>query len=735
MGENLKVKIFSIIILSLIIFSIIGIKSYANTSYTIRGYVLDKDGNGIQGINVTDENTNNSIATDSNGYYQINTNNKSKIIFEYNGNNYKIEDIKKKEYKNYDEKLELAYVYKEASGAEERLAKVEELTKSIVSSSAYRGFINTYNNVSDFEISIKNLKNDVSKSSDKSFWKMGLKNWECVTLLLFDNNKENVRQYFKNKTYTWKDRDLYKLAIEGNSARVDSMFDEIYKVLKEEDPKEESIKDDSSLENGKVKTKEINLSYTTFINAFFEKLTNDDGDGDGDGDANGDTDDHNGDIENHDDIDTDDDEKDFIVGKIQAKDIEGNEATIDRTKVQVNLVKVGTNEKKTINLNNNNIYSINYPKDEGTYKIEYIFYANDKESINGEYYDVTSSYRKITNSTNNTETNVAKTVVNNAKSLGIINNGTEENELEDGKHTKCRLVLETEPFEVEKKKDDGTYPTEKMKGGVLLEYRPRFALKVEEEINNIVLTLSNGQNIINWTSSDRGKTDISYVSSMTDPSFRTVRIELNDQLLYGSTLFIGYKLTVKNESDIDCKEYKLLNYYEGFEYNENLKNKGETSISNKEYNWIAIEKSEAKNYNSKVDDSNEHIKNGKFLLCTDLIAGGETKEIYLAFSRVMRNEDDAYFSNETELVEYKNDEGRRNYSSIDKEGEILKAGNHNWEEEPKVDNESDYDYSGAVSISPPTGFSNLKKYFFMSNIITMILIVFVIKKLKCRRKK
>lgn len=351
MGENLKVKIFSIIILSLIIFSIIGIKSYANTSYTIRGYVLDKDGNGIQGINVTDENTNNSIATDSNGYYQINTNNKSKIIFEYNGNNYKIEDIKKKEYKNYDEKLELAYVYKEASGAEERLAKVEELTKSIVSSSAYRGFINTYNNVSDFEISIKNLKNDVSKSSDKSFWKMGLKNWECVTLLLFDNNKENVRQYFKNKTYTWKDRDLYKLAIEGNSSRVDSMFDEIYKVLKEEDPKEESIKDDSSLENGKVKTKEINLSYTTFINAVFEKLTNDDGDGDGDGDA----DDHNGDIENHDDIDTDDDEKDFIVGKIQAKDIEGNEATIDRTKVQVNLVKVGTNEKKTINLNNNNI--------------------------------------------------------------------------------------------------------------------------------------------------------------------------------------------------------------------------------------------------------------------------------------------------------------------------------------------------------------------------------------------
>lgn len=734
MEKNLKSKIFSIIMLSLIILNIICIESYANTSYTIRGYALDKDGNGIQGINVKDENTNNSTTTDSTGYYQVNTNNKSKIIFEYNESSYKIEDIKKKEYKNYDEKLELAYVYKDASEAEERLTKVEELTKSIVKG-AYRGFKNTYNNASDFEISIKNLKNDVSKSSDKSFWKMGLKNWECVTLLLFDNNKENVKQYFKNKTYTWKDRDLYKLAIEKNSVRADSMFDEVYKVLKEEDPKEESIKDEGSLERGKVKTKEFNLNYTTIINAVFEKISNTNTDENVDNTENNEN--NNVDINNHNDIETynEDDAKDFIVGKIQAKDIEGNEVAIDRTKVQVNLVKVGTNEKKTINLNNNNVYSINYPKDEGTYKIEYIFYANDKESINGEYYDVTSGYRSITNPTNNIETNVTKTVENNSKNLGTINNDIEENELEDGKHTKCRLILETETFDVEKKKDDGTYPTRKMKGGVLLEYRPRFVLKVEEEINNIVLTLSNGQNIINWTGNDRGKSDISYVSSMTDPSFRTVRIELNDQLLYGSTLFIGYKITVKNESSIDCKEFKILNYYEGFEYNENLKNKGDTSISNKEYNWVAIEKSEAKNYNSKVDDSNEHIKNGKFLLCTGKIAGGETKEIYLAFSRVMRNEDDAYFANETEIVEYRNDEGRRNYSSINKDGKILKVGNHNWEEEPKADNESDYDYSGAVSISPPTGFSNVKKYLLMSNIITMILIVFVIKKLKCRRKK
>lgn len=730
MKNSFFLKVFSIICSVIIIISLMSIKNFAATTYVVKGYAIDEEGNRVSNVNVvlTGSDTYNA-QTDENGFYQINNVAKGnyKLTFDYDSmkNLYNIKDIISKEYEEYTEKLEVGFIY---NNAEKQQNEIEELKKQIESivTGKFRSFENTYDSGTKLQLNLRNLEKD--SSNEKAFHKIKMKYWKSIAVVIANISKEQVENYFSH--HVTSNTGLYKFVVKTKNASNDEIFDEIYKILKEKDPTEESIYDESNSEDGKAVTKQIEVDKQKSINGIFIKEAEVEIEPEPEPEPEDPGEDIPGDDPGH--ISTlplDNGNSDFIKGYIRKSD-----GSPVKDGVKVYLVDANDSSKKTsTSPNDDGWFSLGYPE-EGTYRVVYQFADSQ---INGQYYKVVSDYTNINSCSDINKNVILATNLNKVKENFLtIGKEQEMNQLEN-QDGKCTLIGASDSFYVEASyevyydsdgdgSDDSSYtvyPTQDKLGTGIIEERNKFSLTVDEEINNMTVTLSNGQNIVNWDK-DSGEEYGAHV--MAPSGSKTKQIILTDDMRYGSTLYLGYKITVTNNSGIDCDGFTLLSHYVGFDYNPGERNK-ETSVINENEGWVKLTKDQAKSWSN-----NSELPNEKYLQYqTDQkLKAGESKEIYLSFSIVLSNQDDFEYYNVTELVQYKNSEGRRNY---DKDGNIIKSGNFNYSNIEYTRQQKDDDFSGAVSVIPPFGMNTGKRYLFLSNICTLILVILVINKLKSKK--
>ena len=727
MKNSFFLKVFSIICSVIIIISLMSIKNFAATTYVVKGYAIDEEGNRVSNVNVVLNGSNTYNAqTDENGFYQINDVAKGnyKLTFDYDSmkNSYNIKDIISKEYEEYDQKLEVGFIY---NSAEKQQSEIEELNKQIESivTGKYRSFENTYDSGSKLQLNLKNLEKD--SSNDTAFHKIGMKYWKSIAVVIANISKDQVQNYFSH--HVTSNTALYKFVVKNKNATNDEIFDELYKILKEKDPTEESIYDESSSVDGKAVTKQIEVDKQKSINGIFIKEAEPEPEPEPEPEEpGGEVPDDPGDIST---LPLDNGNSDFIQGYIRKAD-----GTPVKDGVKVFIVDENDPSKKTsTSPNDDGWFSLGYP-DEGTYRVAYQF---SDSQINGQYYKVVSDYTNINSCTDINKNVILQTNLKKIKEyFATIGKEQEMNQLEN-QNGKCTLIGASDTFYVEASYEvyydsdgDGVddssytvYPTPDKLGTGIIEERSKFSLTVDEEINNMVVTLSNGQNIVNWDK-DNGEEYGAHV--MAPSGSKTKQIILTDDLRYGSTLYLGYKITVTNNSGIDCDGFTLLSHYVGFDFNPAERNK-ETSVINENEGWIKLTKDEAKAWSNNLD-----LPSDKYLQyqTNEKLKAGESRDIYLSFSIVLSNQEDFEYYNVTELVEYKNSEGRRNY---DRDENIIRAGNFDYINIGYSRQEKDDDFSGAVSVIPPFGIDTSNKYFIIINISTLFLLVFIITKLKNKK--
>ena len=78
--------------------------------------------------------------------------------------------------------------------------------------------------------------------------------------------------------------------------------------------------------------------------------------------------------------------------------------------------------------------------------------------------------------------------------------------------------------------------------------RPRQSLKLEKKINSVKIKLSNGQLLVDVKADENGKFQTVQGVQIINGA---VHIEFDNELIHGSTLELGYKIKVENNSEVD----------------------------------------------------------------------------------------------------------------------------------------------------------------------------------------
>ncbi len=220
--------------------------------------------------------------------------------------------------------------------------------------------------------------------------------------------------------------------------------------------------------------------------------------------------------------------------------------------------------------------------------------------------------------------------------------------------------------------------------------RPRQSLQVNKEIDNICLTLSNGQIL---AQGDPRKDNMNYV---TYPDSGPLKIEVDSEIVEGATLDIDYKISVENRSELD---YNTIGYYRYgedknslviIESNSIIADYADEKLSitydideeNSEFvyydtnsnktKWNIVTNTSETNslagisIDSKVYDSIKNRKNNAVKQITQAINPGEVTRMNLKAKKLLSNlsSGDFIFDNYVEFIQVSNSIGRF-YGEID----------------------------------------------------------------------
>ena len=220
--------------------------------------------------------------------------------------------------------------------------------------------------------------------------------------------------------------------------------------------------------------------------------------------------------------------------------------------------------------------------------------------------------------------------------------------------------------------------------------RPRQSLQVNKEIDNICLTLSNGQIL---AQGDPRKDNMNYV---TYPDSGPLKIEVDSEIVEGATLDIDYKISVENRSELD---YNTIGYYRYgedknslviIESNSIIADYADEKLSitydideeNSEFvyydtnsnktKWNIVTNTSETNslagisIDSKVYDSIKNRKNNAVKQITQAINPGEVTRMNLKAKKLLSNlsSEDFIFDNYVEFIQVSNSIGRF-YGEID----------------------------------------------------------------------
>ena len=115
------------------------------------------------------------------------------------------------------------------------------------------------------------------------------------------------------------------------------------------------------------------------------------------------------------------------------------------------------------------------------------------------------------------------------------------------------------------------FPVENINLGIIR--RPEQNIELTKTVTSFKLTLPTGQVLIDATVNDDGTLSgatnyLSYIGNREDPDGSILRVEMDENLIQGSSIQIKYKLTVRNTSETDYSNENYYNYGEKY-YTEN----------------------------------------------------------------------------------------------------------------------------------------------------------------------
>ncbi len=259
--------------------------------------------------------------------------------------------------------------------------------------------------------------------------------------------------------------------------------------------------------------------------------------------------------------------------------------------------------------------------------------------------------------------------------------------------------------------DRYTYRIDNVDFGIV--ERARQDLGLAKKVRNLKITLANGQVITNVTIEDDGtitgeKQGVTYIkpSDSTEPNNGLVRVELDNEMMQGATLEVGYEFIATNNSELD---YLSENFYKyGIVEGDVVKISATGIIDYLDKDWAFNNEANPEWQVKKLDDVKDLLAedvyqnetstiNDKTILYTDALKDTQIEptasaNVMLNVSRILSSsEEDISYDNETEMVE------------VDKTGGadlVSTPGNYI----PGTgDKETDEDMAETVIITPPTG--------------------------------
>ena len=241
--------------------------------------------------------------------------------------------------------------------------------------------------------------------------------------------------------------------------------------------------------------------------------------------------------------------------------------------------------------------------------------------------------------------------------------------------------------------------------------RARQALRLNKRVKTMQVTLANGTTLVDLEITEDGKlegltSNVTYLppSEYAIPKNGMVRLEMDNELLEGSTLQIQYEIKVDNDSELD---YMSENYYQYGIIEGNVVTITPSAIVdyldtdwsfdvNRNPDWEVVRKDDPR-LDLAEDVINSDTIGNRTILYTEALAGydlqpTESATVMLDVSKLLNASQDIELENETEIVKV-NKPGGANLTFI--------PGNYVPGTGPAV--ESDDDMAEIVIITPNTG--------------------------------
>ncbi len=260
--------------------------------------------------------------------------------------------------------------------------------------------------------------------------------------------------------------------------------------------------------------------------------------------------------------------------------------------------------------------------------------------------------------------------------------------------------------------------------------RARQALRLNKRVKTMQVTLANGTTLVDLEITEDGKlegltSNVTYLppSEYAIPKNGMVRLEMDNELLEGSTLQIQYEIKVDNDSELD---YMSENYYQYGIIEGNVVTITPSAIVdyldtdwsfdvNRNPDWEVVRKDDPR-LDLAEDVINSDTIGNRTILYTEALAGydlqpTESATVMLDVSKLLNASQDIELENETEIVKV-NKPGGANLTFI--------PGNYVPGTGPAV--ESDDDMAEIVIITPNTG-ENLNYIIPLSITITAFVII------------
>ena len=218
--------------------------------------------------------------------------------------------------------------------------------------------------------------------------------------------------------------------------------------------------------------------------------------------------------------------------------------------------------------------------------------------------------------------------------------------------------------------DKYTYKINNIDFGII--ERAKQDLSLTKKVKTLKITLANGQVINNITIENDGtitgdRSNIVYMqpSETTQPANGFIRVELDNELIQGSTLEVGYEFTATNNSELD---YLSENFYKyGIVEGEVVRINATGIIDYLDKDWSFDDDINSQWQVKSLDEVKDLLQedvyesetttiNDKTILYTDSLKDVQieptnSQSVMLNVSKILTTSDDISLDNETELVE------------------------------------------------------------------------------------